>query len=460
MMAYKTVNPYTGEEIKSFDEISKHALDGKLQDAATCFETWRNKSFDDRKKIIQKVADLMRERSDELAGLITLEMGKRIKESKGEVELSASIYEYYATNAEQFLADTALSPEKGSAYIRKEPIGVLLGIEPWNYPYYQVARFAAPNIMAGNCIMLKHASNVPQCALAIEKLFTDAGASAGLYTNLFISADKINDLLANPIIKAVSLTGSEGAGASVAAAAGKNLKKSVLELGGSDPFIVLDDAEIDKTVKWAVYGRMQNCGQACTAAKRFIVMDKVYDEFLEKFKAVVENMQPGDPMLEATKLGPLSSKTALEDLEEQVHKSVKAGAKLITGGKRFDMPGYFMQPTILTDIPKDAVAFSEELFGPVASVYRVSSEDEVVDLANATRFGLGGAIFTADEKRGQKLAERIHTGMVFINHPTGSQPDLPFGGTNQSGYGRELSSLGIDEFLNKKLVRISDIDDK
>jgi succinate-semialdehyde dehydrogenase/glutarate-semialdehyde dehydrogenase len=459
-MAYKTVNPYTGKEVKSFDEISKQELDRKLQEASSCFKTWRKTNFEDRKKIVQKVADLMRERSDELATLITLEMGKRIKESKGEVELSAAIYEYYATNAEEFLADKPLTPEKGSAYVRKEPIGVLLGIEPWNYPYYQVARFAAPNIMAGNCIMLKHASNVPQCALAIEKLFTDAGAPSGLYTNLFISTDKVDELIADPVIRGVSLTGSEKAGASVAAVAGKNLKKSVLELGGSDPFIVLEDAELDKTVKWAVYGRMQNCGQACTAAKRFIVMDKVYDEFLEKFKGALETMEPGDPMQEATKLGPLSSKSALEGLEEQVEKSAKSGAKIITGGKRIDRQGYFMQPTILTDIPKDAEAYHEELFGPVASVYRVHSEDEAMELANATRFGLGGAIFTADEKRGQKLAERINTGMVFINHPTGSQPDLPFGGTNQSGYGRELSSLGIDEFLNKKLVRTSDINDK
>ena len=458
-MAYKTVNPYTGEEVKSFDEINKQALDEKLQKAEACFKIWRYKSFDERKKVIQKVADLMRERSNELAALITLEMGKRIKESKGEVELSASIYEYYATNAAHFLADTALSPEKGSAYVRKEPIGVLLGIEPWNYPYYQVARFAAPNIMAGNCIMLKHASNVPQCALAIEKLFTEAGAPEGLYTNLFINTDKIEDLIADSIIKGVSLTGSEKAGASVASAAGKNLKKSILELGGSDPFIILEDADLDKTIKWAVYGRMQNCGQACIAAKRFIVMDKVYDEFLEKFKAIIEKMEPGDPMLEATKLGPLSSKSALEGLETQVANSVKSGAKLITGGKRFDMQGYFMQPTILVDIPKNAEAFQEELFGPVASIYKVSSEDEAVALANATRFGLGGAIFTANEKRGQKLAERIHSGMIFINHPTGSQPDLPFGGTGQSGYGRELSWLGIDEFLNKKLVRTSNIND-
>ncbi len=459
-MAFKTVNPFTEETVKSFDEISGEALQEKVQQAAVCFETWRNTSFSDRKKVVQKIADLMRERADSLAAIITLEMGKRIKESKGEVELSAAIYEYYATNAEEFLADTPLSPEKGSAYIRKEPIGVLLGIEPWNFPYYQVARVAAPNIMAGNCLMIKHASNVPQCGLAIEQLFVDAGAPAGLYSNLFIGTDKIEALLANPIIKGVSLTGSEGAGASVAAIAGKNLKKSILELGGSDPFIVLEDAEIDKTVKWAVAGRMQNCGQACTAAKRFIVMDEVYEEFLQKFKSAIESMEPGDPMLDATKLGPLSSKNALDDLIEQVEKSVKAGATLVTGGKRFSVQGFFMQPTILTDIPKDAIAYSEELFGPVASIYRVSSEDEAVALANATRFGLGGAIFTADENRGQKLAERINTGMVFINHPTGSQPDLPFGGTNQSGYGRELSSLGIEEFLNKKLVRTSDINDK
>jgi succinate-semialdehyde dehydrogenase/glutarate-semialdehyde dehydrogenase len=459
-MAFQTVNPFTGEALKSFDEINKSTLDHNLEKAASCFEVWRNHSFEVRKKVVQKVADLMRERLAELAALITLEMGKRINESKGEVELSASIYEYYAKNAEDFLADKPLSPAEGSAYVRKEPIGVLLGIEPWNYPYYQVARFAAPNIMAGNCILLKHASNVPQCALIIEKLFTDAGAPAGLYTNLFISTDQVEELIANPIVRAISLTGSEKAGASVAAIAGKNLKKSVLELGGSDPFIVLEDAELDKTVAWAVYGRMQNCGQACTAAKRFIVMDKVYDEFLAKFKAGLAQLEPGDPMNEATTLGPLSSKSALEGLEKQVEKSIKAGAKLLIGGKRINRQGYFMQPTILTDIPKDAEAYHEELFGPVASVYRVSSEDEAIALANATRFGLGGAIFTADEKRGQKLAERIHTGMVFINHPTGTQPDLPFGGTNQSGYGRELSLLGIDEFLNKKLIRISDINSK
>jgi succinate-semialdehyde dehydrogenase/glutarate-semialdehyde dehydrogenase len=457
-MAYETVNPFNGKRLKSFDEFSKSSLDEKLKKANSCFDGWRLATFDERKKVIQKVADLMRERSDELATLITLEMGKRIAESKGEIELCASIYEYYAKNAADFLADTKLNPSEGEAFIRKEPIGVLLGIEPWNYPFYQVARFAAPNIMAGNCIILKHASNVPQCALAIEKLYKDAGAPEGLYTNLFINSDNIEDLLANPIVKAVSLTGSEKAGASVAAIAGKNLKKSILELGGSDPFIVLEDAEMDKTVEWAVYGRMQNCGQACTASKRFIVMDKVYDEFLEKFKASLEKMVPGDPMKEETTLGPLSSKGALECLEEQIEKSIKSGAKLLTGGKRFEREGYFMQPTILTDVPEKAEAFHEELFGPVATVYRVKSEEEAVALANATRFGLGGSIFTADEKRGQKLAEKINSGMVFINHPTGTQPDLPFGGTNQSGYGRELSSLGIEEFLNKKLIRTSDID--
>jgi len=458
-MAYKTVNPFTGEVITSFAEIHQQAIDGKLQKAAACFETWRNKSFDDRKKVVQKIAYLMRERSDELAALITLEMGKRIKESKGEVELSASIYEYYTTHAERFLADEQLAPGKGAAYTSKEPIGALLGIEPWNYPYYRVARFAAPNIMAGNCVVPKHASNVPQRALAIQKLFDDVGAPEGLHSNLFISSEKINDLLADPIIKGVFLTASEGAGASVAAAAGKNLKKSVLELGGSDPFIILEDAELDKTVKWAVSGRMQNCGQACTAAKRFMVMNTLYEKFLKKFKATLGQLKSGDPMLETTTLGPLSSKSALEGLEDQVEKSIKAGAKVVTGGKRFKMEGYFMQPAILTDVPKNAVAYTEELFGQAASVYRVNSEDAAVELANATRFGLGDAIFTKDESRGHQLAKRINSGTLFINH-TSSQPDLPFGGTNQSGYGRELSSPGIDEFLNKKLVRTSNINDK
>lgn len=458
-MAYKTVNPFTGEVITSFAEIHQQALDGKLQKAAACFETWRNKSFDDIKKVVQKIADLMRERSYELAALTTLEMGKSTKESKGEVELSASIYEYYTTRAERFLADEQLAPRKGAAYTSKEPIGVLLGTEPWNYPYYQVARFAAPNIMAGNCVVLKHASNVPQRALAIQKLFDDAGAPEGLHSNLFTSSEKINDLLADPIIKGVFLTASEGAGASVAAAAGKNLKKSVLELGGSDPFIILEDAELDKTVKWAVSGRMQNCGQACTAAKRFIVMNTLYEKFLKKFKATLEQLKSGDPMLETTTLGPLSSKSALESLEDQVEKSIKAGAKVVTGGKRFKMEGYFMQPTILIGVPKNAVAYTEELFEPAASVYRVNSEDTAVELANATRFGLGGAFFNKDESRGHQLAKRINSGMLFINH-TSSQPDLPFGGTNQSGYGRELSSPGIDEFLNKKLERTSNINDK
>ncbi len=459
-MAYKTINPYTGKELKSFDEFTDEALENKLQAAQAAYEKWRHTTFQERSKIIQQVATLMRERSDELASLITLEMGKRIKESKGEIELSASIYEYYAKNAEEFLADRTLSPQNGEAFVRNEPIGVLLGVEPWNYPHYQVARFAAPNIMAGNCILLKHASNVPQCAAAIQQLFKDAGAPEGVYTNLYVSSSKIDKLVGHKIVKAVSLTGSEKAGASVAEAAGRHLKKSVLELGGSDPFIVLDDAEMDKTVKWAVYGRMQNTGQACTAAKRFIVMDAVADEFLDKFKASLEKMEPGDPMDEKTKLGPLSSKDALEGLEEQVNRAVKEGAKVVTGGKRIDRDGYFMQPTILENLTPANSVYHEELFGPVALFFRVKNEEEAIELANDSYFGLGGAVFTADEERGRKVADRVNTGMMFINHPTGSQPDLPFGGTKTSGYGRELSSLGIQEFINKKLIRTSDINAK
>lgn len=459
-MAYKTVNPFNGEEVKTFDDFTDEMLEKKLQTAQDDYEHWRHTSFEERAKIIFQVAALMRQRADELAKLITLEMGKRIKESRGEIELSASIYEYYANNAEAFLADKKLEPQNGEAFIRTEPIGVLLGVEPWNYPHYQVARFAAPNIMAGNCILLKHASNVPQCAAAIEQLFKEAGAPEGVYTNLYISSSKIEKLVAHKIVKAVSLTGSEKAGASIAEAAGRNLKKSVLELGGSDPFIVLDDAEIDKTVKWAVYGRMQNTGQACTAAKRFIVMDAVADEFLQKFKASLEKMEPGDPMDEKTTLGPLSSKNALEDLEEQVKRAVNEGAKVITGGKRYDRDGYFMQPTILEGVESSNSVYDEEFFGPVALFYRVKTEVDAIALANDSPFGLGGAVFTADEERGRKLAAKVNTGMMFINHPTGSQPDLPFGGTKTSGYGRELSSLGIQEFVNKKLIRTSDINAK
>jgi succinate-semialdehyde dehydrogenase/glutarate-semialdehyde dehydrogenase len=401
----------------------------------------------------------MREKKVMLSTLITLEMGKLISQAEGEIDLSADIIDYYATNGAKFLADKTLNPEFGKAFIRYSPVGVLLGVEPWNFPFYQVARFAAPNIMIGNTVLVKHASIVPQCAIAIEDLFKEAGSPAGVYTNLLISGKRASALVSDERIKGVSLTGSEAAGASVAAEAGKYLKKSVLELGGSDAFIILEDADIDKAVEWAVVGRMNNNGECCVAAKRFIAVEKIADEFLKKFKDKLSHLKVGDPMDRTIELGPLSSEAAAVQLADQVKRSVDGGAKVLLGGKRVDRPGAFMQPTILTDLKPGIAAYHEELFGPVASFYRVKDEQAAIDLANDSPFGLGGSVFTQDIERGKRVADQIDTGMVFINHPTWTQSDLPFGGTKRSGYGRELSELGIDEFVNKKLIRVSELTD-
>jgi len=458
-MSIQTINPFNNKVVKSFEEMTPDVINAAIAQAENTFETWRTTHFPEKAKLLHRVAQIMRERSAQLSELITLEMGKLYAQSEGEIALSADIIDYYATNGEKFLADEQLNPEFGEAYIRKSPIGVLLGVEPWNFPFYQVARFAAPNIMIGNVVLVKHASNVPQCAQAIEDIFKEAGAPKGLYTNLFISGSHVSAYIADERIKGVSLTGSELAGASLAAAAGKALKKSVLELGGSDAFIVLEDADIDQAVAWAVIGRMNNTGQCCVAAKRFIVVDAVADEFLNKFKAKLTGLKVGDPMDSDTQLGPLSSEGAAVQLADQVQRSVDAGAKVILGGKRIDRPGAFIEATILTDIKPGMAAYHEELFGPVASFYRVKDEAAAVKLANDSPFGLGGSVFTADKKRGENVAALIDTGMVFINHPTWTQPDLPFGGTKRSGYGRELSSLGVEEFVNKKLIRFSEYAD-
>ena len=455
----KTVNPATNEVLKSFEEMTDPAIEAAISGADKAYNDWRKTSYEERASFLHKVASLMRKKKDSLAKLITLEMGKLLKQSEGEIDLSADIFDYYADNGETFLADKVLDPEYGEAIIRNSSIGALLGVMPWNFPFYQVARFAAPNIMVGNTILLKHASNVPQCAAAIEELFKEAGAPEGLYTNLFISGKHTSALASDKRIKGVSLTGSEKAGASLAEIAGKNLKKVVLELGGSDAFIVLEDADMDKTVEWAVIGRMNNTGQSCVAAKRFIVVEAVADEFLEKFKEKLGALKAGDPMDEDTQLGPLSSEEAAVHLDDQVKRSVAAGAKVLLGGKRIDRKGAYMEATILTDITSDVPAYHEELFGPVASFYRVKDEAAAIELANDSPFGLGGSVFTNDIERGKKVADQIDTGMVFINHPTWTQADLPFGGTKRSGVGRELSELGIQEFVNKKLIRISGISD-
>jgi succinate-semialdehyde dehydrogenase/glutarate-semialdehyde dehydrogenase len=408
--------------------------------------------------VVAKAAAIMRARIDEFARPVTLEMGKLIDQARGEVVLSADIIDYYAKNAERFLAPEHLKPSSGEAEVESSPFGVLFGVQPWNFPYYQLARFAAPNLMAGNVVMVKHAGCVPQCAIAFEKLWMEAGAPVGAYTNLLISHDQVNRVIDDPRIKGVALTGSVEAGKSVAGRSGQNLKKSTMELGGSDAFIVLEDADLEKTVKWAVWGKMNNTGQCCVAAKRFIVVEVLADRFLGKFQTALAALKPGDPMDEATTLGPLSTEAALVQLLGQVEGAVAKGATLVMGGKRIDRPGSFMQPTILTNIKPDNPAFREEFFGPVALFFRVKNEDEAVALANDSDFGLGGSVFTKDIARGKRVASRVDTGMMFVNHPTWTRPDLPFGGIKDSGYGRELSSMGIQEFVNKKLVCVEAID--
>ncbi len=458
-MSIQTVNPTTNKVIESFTELTDEQVNEAVEKAASTYENWKKTSYKSRAAILHKVAGLLREKKDMLAKMITLEMGKLLAHADGEIKLSAEIFDYYAKNAESFLADKILHPTHGDALIRHSPIGVLLGVEPWNFPFYQVARFAAPNIMTGNTILVKHASIVPQCGIAIEEIFKEAGAPDGLYTNLLISGTRASALVADKRIKGVSLTGSEAAGASIASEAGKHLKKSVLELGGSDAFIVLDDADMDKTVEWAVTGRINNNGQCCVASKRFIVVESVADIFLEKFKTKFTELVVGDPMDATTQLGPMSSEAAAEQIATQIEKAVDGGAKILLGGKRVKREGAFIEPTIITNMQKDNPIYYEEIFGPVATFFRVRDEQAAIDLANDSPYGLGGSVFTQDIERGKRVADQIDTGMVFINHPTWTQADLPFGGTKRSGYGRELSELGIDEFVNKKLIRISELSD-
>lgn len=453
-MAYESVNPYSGERTAHFEEHTATELETAVARAVRCFPKWKQTTFGWRAAVLKKAAAILRLRADAFAGLITWEMGKLIAESLAEVALSADILDYYARHAEGFLAPVTLDALSGEASVESEPIGVLFGIEPWNFPYYQLARFVAPNLMAGNVVMVKHAPSVPQCALAFVALFKEAGAPDGAYTNLFLSDEQADALIEDPRIKGVALTGSERAGSAVASQAGKFLKKSTMELGGSDAFIVLEDAELGKTVEWAVWGRMNNTGQCCVAAKRFIVVEPVADDFLRRFTTAMRNLTAGDPMHKGTTLGPLCSESALAHLLDQVKRSVAAGARIVTGGERLAHQGAFIQPTILTDIDRSNPAYSEEFFGPVALFFRVRDEEAAIALANDSPFGLGGSVFTADEERGRRVASRIETGMMFVNHPTWTSPELPFGGIKRSGYGRELSGLGIEEFVNKKLVAV------
>ncbi len=448
-----TVNPATGELVAEFPVMSDEEVDAKVVASHEAYRDWRKRSREERAEIVLKAAQLFKERREELAAIVTLEMGKLITESQGEVLLAASICKYYGLHGPDQLADEELEIKGGSAVIVNEPLGVLLGVMPWNFPLYQVVRFAAPNLVAGNTILLKHASNCPQSSLAIEKIFRDAGVPEGVYQNIFVPGKAISRIIEHKLVQAVSLTGSEAAGASVGEAAGRALKKCVLELGGADAFLVLDRENWERTVGGAVVGRMANTGQSCISAKRFLVLDELHDDFVEGIRQRFKALEPGDPSDPATKLGPLSSKAAVEEILEQIQDAVDQGATLVTGGKRIDRPGAYLAPTILTNVTPQMRAFREEIFGPVAVVHRVADDEAAIEMANDSEFGLGGSVFCADLDRARKVAERIDTGMVWINHPTSSQAELPFGGVKQSGFGRELSHLGILEFVNRKLIR-------
>jgi succinate-semialdehyde dehydrogenase/glutarate-semialdehyde dehydrogenase len=442
---YAVVDPSTGEVVKEYPTATNEQMEQALAAASRAFREWSKKStLDERAALIRRVAELHTERKDELAAIIQREMGKPLDQSVGEVEFSAAIYEFYADNAAKFLADEPIEllDGEGSAVVRRSAVGVLLGIMPWNYPYYQVARFAGPNLVLGNTIVLKHAPQCPESAAAIAQIFADAGYPEGAYVNVYATNEQIAEAIADPRVQGVSLTGSERAGAAVAEIAGRNLKKVVLELGGSDPFILLSSDDMDATVEAAVAGRFENTGQACNAAKRFIVAGDIYDEFLEKFTKRV--------LAAADGLAPLSSAAAAQRLGEQVDRAVADGATLVAEGER---KGAFFPPGVLTNVSPDSASYKEELFGPVATVYKVSSEEEAIALANDTPFGLGSYVFTTDTDQAKRVADNIDAGMVFVNAVGAEGVELPFGGIKRSGFGRELGRYGIDEFVNKKLIR-------
>lgn len=459
-MAYATTNPYTGQVMKTFANATDAEVAQALDRAQAAFVAWKDLAIAERVKVLQKAADLLRARHTDYARKLTLEMGKLLAEAEGEVELSAQILEYYVANAETLLAPEKLPsqhPSYTESWVEHEPQGILLAIEPWNFPYYQIVRIAAPQLAAGNVLVLKHASNVPQCAAAFEALFREAGLPEGGFTNLYANRDQVKAIIEDPRVQGVALTGSEGAGAIVAAQAGNALKKSTMELGGADAFVVLADADLDKAARWAVTGRHWNCGQVCCSSKRIIVVDAVYDAFLEKYKAGVAALKAGDPMDPSTTLAPLSSLGALEDLKQQLAQAVAHGGQVEVIGAPVPSSGSFFQPVLLS-MAEDNPAYGWEFFGPVSQVIRARDEADAIRIANDSPFGLGGSVFTQDIAHGIEVARKISTGMVYLNHPTGVAADLPFGGVRRSGYGRELVGLGIKEFVNHKLIAVTDID--
>jgi len=459
-MPIASINPSTGETLQTFEPLTVPQLEEKLEYAAKTFRTYRKTSFPERSRFMTQAAEILDSEKQEFARMMTIEMGKPVKAASQEVEKCAWVCRYYAETAQIHLADEIVETNARKSYVHYQPLGPVLAVMPWNFPFWQVFRFAAPALMAGNVGLLKHASNVPQCALAIADIFRRAGFPEGAFQTLLIGSDMVQAVLEDSRVAAATLTGSEPAGRSVAGIAGKQIKKTVLELGGSDPFIVMPSADLDKAVTTAVKARTINNGQSCIAAKRFIIHEALYDEFERRFVEVMKALLVGDPMDEATDIGPLATKQILEDLEEQVRKSVAAGARLLTGGQRYEAPskfarGNYYEPTVLVDIPKGSPAYDDEIFGPVASLFRVGNVEEAIELANATTYGLGAAAWTNDEGEQSRFIVEIEAGSVFINGMVASDPRLPFGGVKNSGYGRELGEFGIREFVNIKTVWIA-----
>jgi succinate-semialdehyde dehydrogenase/glutarate-semialdehyde dehydrogenase len=451
-MAIATINPTTGQTVKTFDELTNAQVDQKIQRAVEAFPKFRALTFADRGKMMMRAAELLESEKNTLAKLMTLEMGKTLRSAVDEAVKCAWVCRYYAENAEKFLADEVVETPASRSFIRYQPMGAVLVIMPWNYPFWQAFRFIAPGLMAGNVGLLKHASNVPQCAMKIEELLLNAGVPEGVFQTLLIGSGAVDRVLADPRIAAATLTGSEGAGVKVGSGAAQRIKKVVLELGGSDPFIVMPSANLDEAIATGVKARVANNGQSCIAAKRFIVHEQIADKFQDAFVAQMKALKVGDPFDEKTDVGPLANAEAVTSLDADVQSSIKAGAKLLTGGKPVDGPGSFYMPTVLTDIPKNSPAYAEELFGPVASIFRVKNIDEAIHVANDSRFGLGASAWTNDKAEQEKFMNELEAGMVFINQMVFSDPRVPFGGVKRSGVGRELSTYGIREFTNVKTV--------
>ncbi|MFL5484945.1 MAG: NAD-dependent succinate-semialdehyde dehydrogenase [Gemmatimonadaceae bacterium] len=455
-MSISTINPATGETVRSFEAFTTARIGETLDRGVTAYRQHRVTSFTARAECMRKAAQILDAECRELGKLMTLEMGKPFNAAVAEAEKCATACNYYADNAHRFLADRTVDMAGGRSWVTFQPLGVVLAIMPWNFPFWQVFRFAAPALMAGNVGVLKHASNVPQCALAIEDIFRRAGFVDGAFQTLLVGSDAVEAIIADPRVAAVTLTGSEGAGRSVASAAGKNLKKSVVELGGSDPFIVMPSADLEAAVSTAVTARMINNGQSCIAAKRFIIHEKIYDEFLEKFVARVSAVRVGDPMDEKTELGPLATASIRDDLDRQVKESVDAGSRLLTGGQKLPGNGFYYTPTVLADIPPGAPAARDELFGPVASMFKAHDLTDAIRIANGTTFGLGASAWTRDDRERDEFVREIESGLLFINGMVASDARLPFGGVKNSGFGRELGEFGIREFVNIKSVRVMD----